>query len=76
MTVVRAATAKPAEVMGRPELGSLTLDTVGDAVAFRLEQGKFDYYDAVGEVLVGDRRLTPEAMVVGGRIWEDAVAVN
>ena len=74
--VVRAATAKPAEVMGRPELGSLAVGTVGDAVAFRLEQGQFDYYDAVGEVLVGDRRLVPEVMVIGGRIWEDGAAVS
>jgi dihydroorotase len=74
--VVRAATAKPAEVMGRPELGSLALGSVGDAVAFRLEEGQFDYYDAVGEVLVGDRRLMPEVMVVGGRIWESDTAVN
>ena len=52
------------------------MGTVGDAVAFRLEQGQFDYYDAVGEVLVGDRRLVPEVMVIGGRIWEDGAATS
>ena len=74
--VVRAATLWPAEVMRRPELGSLAVDTVGEAVALRLEDGQFDYYDAVGEVLVGDRRLVPEVMVVGGRIWEDGTATS
>ena len=69
--VVRAATLQPAEVLRRPELGSLTLDTVGDAVAFRLEAGQFDFYDAVGEVLVGDQQLMPELIVVDGHIWED-----
>ena len=72
--VIRAATAKPAEVMGRPELGSLAVGTIGDAVAFKMDQGQFDYYDAVGEVLVGDRRLMPELMIVGGRAWEDGTA--
>ena len=74
--VVRAATLRPADVMRRPELGSLAVDTVGDAVALRLEDGQFDYYDAVGEVLVGDRRLVPEVMVIGGRIWEDGAATS
>ncbi len=72
--VVRAATIAPADVMRRPELGSLAVDTVGDAVAFRLEEGKFDYYDAVGEVLVGDRQLVPELIVVDGRVWEEGTA--
>ncbi len=74
--VVRAATIRPAEVMLRPELGSLEAGTVGDAVAFRLEEGQFDYYDAVGEVLVGDQQLTPELIVVGGRLWENDLGAN
>lgn len=74
--VVRAATLRPAEVLRRPELGSLKPETVGDAVAFRIEEGQFDYYDAVGEVLVGDRQLVPELIVVGGRVWQDGAAVT
>ena len=62
--------------MLRPELGSLEAGTVGDAVAFRLEEGQFDYYDAVGEVLVGDQQLTPELIVVGGRLWENDLGAN
>ncbi len=74
--VVRAATLRPAGVLRHPELGSLAPDTVGDAVAFRLEAGQFDFYDAVGEVLVGDQRLVPELIVVDGRVLEDdAVAI-
>ena len=46
------------------------------AVAFRIEEGQFDSYDSVGEVLVGDRQLEPELIVVGGRIWQEGAVVT
>lgn len=68
--VVRAATETPAKALRRPELGSLAPGTPGDATIVRVETGKFDYFDAVGEVLKGDRRLNCGGIVLAGKWWD------
>jgi dihydroorotase len=68
--VVRAVTATPAAAIGRPELGALAPGTPADITLVRIESGAFDYVDAVGEVLAGDRRLVPTGILVGGKWWE------
>ena len=68
--VVRAATETPAKALRRPELGSLAPGTPGDATIVRVETGKFDYFDAVGEVLKGDRRLACGGIVLAGKWWD------
>jgi dihydroorotase len=35
----------------------------------RVEEGQFDYVDAVGEHLIGDRKIVSEGVVIGGRWW-------
>jgi dihydroorotase len=66
--VVRAATATPARVIGRQGgLGSLAVGATGDATVLRLASGRYDYVDAAGEVLRGDRRLVHAGTVIGGR---------
>ena len=70
--VVRATTAAPAAALGRPELGTLTVGGPGDATVFEIEDGAFDYEDSPGEHMLGDRRIKPRALVIGGRVWHDA----
>lgn len=67
--VVRAVTETPARALRRPELGTLVPGTPGDATIVRVETGQFDYFDAVGEVLTGDRRLASGGIVLAGKWW-------
>ena len=72
--VIRAATSRPAEVLRRPDLGTLAPGSAGDAVALELQEGEFDYVDVLGEHLAGTRRLVAREIVVGGRLWHAADA--
>ena len=67
--VIRAATARPAEALRRPDLGTLAVGAAGDATILNQAEGAFDYVDVMGERLQGDQRLEVEAIVLGGRPW-------
>ena len=68
-TVVRLATASPAQAIRRPELGGLAPGAIGEASVIELQQGRFEYYDVLGEILVGEQRLSAAGVVLGGRWW-------
>jgi len=68
--VVRAATETPAKALRMPQLGTLKPGNPGDATIVTIEEGRFDYHDAVGEVLKGDRRLACKGIVLGGKWWD------
>jgi dihydroorotase len=67
--VIAATTINAAMAIQRPELGSLRPGSAGDATLLRLEDGRFDYVDSVGEHLQGEQRLTSAGVVVAGRWW-------
>jgi dihydroorotase len=67
--VVAASTVNAATALKRPELGSLKPGCVGDATILSIENGCFDYVDAVGEHLAGDRRIVADGVVIAGRWW-------
>ena len=67
--VIRASTENAAIVLGRPELGNLKPGAVGDAAILKIEEGEFEFADAVGEKLAGNRRIAVEGVVLGGRWW-------
>lgn len=67
--VIAASTVNAAMAMKRPELGTLKPGAVGDATLLRLNEGRFDYVDVVDEHLEGDKRLTSEGVVIGGKWW-------
>lgn len=68
--VIGAATANPAKAVRRPELGSLTPGTPGDATIMQIESGAFEHVDVTGETIIGDRQLTCTGMVLGGSLWK------
>jgi dihydroorotase len=68
-TVIKLATANPAKAIRRPELGTLKPGSVGEASVLELKTGRFEYYDVLGEILVGEQRLTAAGVVLGGRWW-------
>jgi dihydroorotase len=72
--VIRAATARPAEALRRPDLGTLAPGAVGDAVILNQASGAFDYVDVMGERITGDRCLEVAGIVLGGRLWSEPEA--
>jgi len=67
--VIAASTVKTATALKRPELGTLKTGGIGDATILSIREGQFDYVDAVGEHMTGDRRIVSEGVVIAGRWW-------
>ena len=67
--VVACSTVNAAMALRRPELGSLKAGSVGDATIISIKEGSFDYVDAVGEQIIGNRKIVSEGVVIGGRWW-------
>jgi dihydroorotase len=74
--VIAASTVNAAMALRRPELGSLKPGSVGDATIIAIKQGPFDYFDVVGEHLIGDRKIASEGVVIGGRWWHSSETSN
>jgi len=67
--VIGAATAGPAAVLGRSDLGRLSVGAAGDASVLDLVEGEFECRDVLGEVRRSRQRLVARGLVVGGRGW-------
>jgi dihydroorotase len=67
--VIAASTVNAATALKRPELGSLKPGCVGDATILSVAHGRFDYVDAVGEHLTGDRKIVADGVVIAGQWW-------
>lgn len=69
--VVRAATATPAAVIRRPELGALGPGCPGDAAILTRAAGETVFRDSIGGTLKADSRLALRGIVLGGRWWHE-----
>jgi dihydroorotase len=67
--VIERSTVNAAMALKRPELGSLKPGSAGDATVLSVEEERFDYVDAVGEVLEGRQRIESRGVVLHGRWW-------
>ena len=67
--LVGAATMNPARALRRADIGTLGAGAVGDATVFDVEEGEFEYGDALGETMKGRHRLRLRGIVVGGSWW-------
>jgi dihydroorotase len=67
--VIAASTVNAAMALKRPELGSLKPGCVGDATVLSVREGRFDYVDATGERMTGEKRIVSEGVVIGGKWW-------
>ena len=65
--VLRAATSKPAELTGRPELGSLAEGTTADVAIFKLKRKNVPYSDINGHTFTGSQVLVPMMTFKGGK---------
>lgn len=70
--VIRASTQNAALALSRPELGNLRPGAAGDAAVLSVDDGKFDYFDTVGEKLTGERKINVRGVVLAGKWWHPA----
>jgi dihydroorotase len=69
--VIKANTAKAAEVIRRPDLGHLGVGAEADVAVLDLRRGKFGFIDTAGGKLLGDQKLECELTVKGGQVvWD------
>ena len=69
--VIRANTARAAEVIKRQDLGPLGPGAEADIAVVNLRRGKFGFIDIAGGKLVGDQKLECELTVKGGQVvWD------
>jgi dihydroorotase len=69
--VIRANTARAAEVIKRPELGHLGVGAEADVAVLNLRRGTFGFVDAAGGKLAGDQKLECELTVKAGQVvWD------
>jgi dihydroorotase len=71
--VIEKATAAPAKVIGREELGTLKIGTVGDVAVFELLEGEFELRDAEGNTVIANQRLMPVLTIKGGKVIGERV---
>jgi dihydroorotase len=67
--VIKLGTENPAAAIGRPDLGTLKVGSIGEATVIDLKGGTFDYTDSLGESMIGDKRLLSAGVVLAGRWW-------
>lgn len=66
--VIRAATTRPAEILGLDrETGTLRPGSIADIALFRLLEGQFPLYDIWGEMREASRLLVSTLTIKGGR---------
>ena len=69
--VIRANTARAAEVIKRPELGHLAVGAEADVAVLNLRRGTFGFIDTSGGKLAGDQKLECELTVKAGQVvWD------
>lgn len=67
--VIKASTESAALALRRRELGSLKPGSVGDATLITVDEGAFDYVDAGGEHMLGDKKIVSRGVVLNGAWW-------
>jgi dihydroorotase len=69
--VIKANTARAAEVIKRPDLGHLTAGGEADIAVLNLRKGEFGFTDVEGGRFPGDRKLECEMTIKGGQVvWD------
>ncbi|MCE7068060.1 amidohydrolase/deacetylase family metallohydrolase [Dyadobacter sp. CY326] len=65
------ATWNPAQVIKRPDLGSLSVGSEADVAVFNLRKGDFGFLDARKLTMKGDKKLEAELTIRAGKIvWD------
>lgn len=69
--VIEESTWKPAQALGRKDLGNLSVGSPADIAVFDLDKGTFGYTDSFGLRVDGTRKLVTELTVRAGEVvWD------
>lgn len=69
--VIRANTARAAEVIKRPDLGHLSVGSEADVAVLNLRQGQFGFIDSGGGRMAGTQKLECELTIRAGQVvWD------
>jgi len=69
--LIAASTWKPAQVVGRLDLGHLSADAVADVAVLRLREGDFGFVDVKGKRMAGKQKLEAEVTLREGVVvWD------
>ncbi|KAA0965086.1 amidohydrolase/deacetylase family metallohydrolase [Sporosarcina sp. ANT_H38] len=64
--VIRSVTKTPAQIISRPELGSLDIGTIADLTFFRIEDKPIQLVDSVGTIVNHHCQIKHVAVMIGG----------
>jgi dihydroorotase len=70
-SVINASTWKPAQIINRKELGSLSVGSEADIAILNIRNGKFGLFDYTGYKVEADKKLECEMTVRAGKIVYD-----
>ncbi len=68
--IVAASTTGPARAIRRPELGTLSPGSIGDATILNIEDGEFIFTDSLGHTRTGKKKFALKGIVLDGKIWD------
>jgi dihydroorotase len=67
--VINASTTKPSEVLGKQnELGTLRSGACADLTLFRLDEGKYTFFDVNGDGKIGRQKVTVTNVIKNGEV--------
>jgi dihydroorotase len=69
--IVYRSTCRPAELIGRPELGHLTVGSGADVAVFEVQKGEFGFVDTGRNRMSGTQRLVGQITLCDGKVvWD------
>ncbi len=74
--VIYRSTVTPANEIGRPELGNLSVGTEADVAVFQLHSGEFGYVDCGKAKIIGDKKLECQLTLRAGKIVFDPTGLS
>ena len=67
--IIAASTTGPARAIRRPDLGTLSRGSIGDATILSIEKGEFIFTDSLGHTRSGEKKFTLKGIVLDGEMW-------
>ena len=67
--IIAASTTGPARAIRRPDLGTLSPGSIGDATILSIEKGEFIFTDSLGHTRSGEKKFTLKGIVLDGEMW-------
>ena len=66
--IIAASTTGPARAIRRPDLGTLSPGSIGDATILSIEKGEFIFTDSLGHTRSGEKKFTLKGIVLDGEM--------